>query len=72
MPGRAQLNRFRLRVRIRLKARDDNAGDFALDQPLDGVQKTGFIDAHQRNRFTAGARAAGAPDAMNVILRYIR
>src|ERR1019366_9772552 len=61
-------NRFCLRVRIRREAGDHFLRNLALDQFLDVAQECVLVDAYQRDRFAACARAAGAANALHVIV----
>src|SRR5437667_8395315 len=60
-------HRLRDRVRIRLEAGDYLPRNGALDEALDIAQEYMFVDAHQRDRLTVGARTPRAADAMDVV-----
>ena len=42
-----------------------------LDEPLDVAQEAVFVHAHQRDRLAGRARAAGAADAVHVVLGHV-
>ncbi len=46
--------------------------DPALDEALDRAKLAMFVVRHERYRKPAGARAAGAADAMHVVFRHLR
>src|SRR5450631_2960248 len=46
--------------------------DLAVDEPLDGGEERTILGAHQRQRLSGLARAAGAADAVHVILGNVR
>src|SRR3989344_3852496 len=57
--------------RVRLEALDHGLRDIALEQALDVAQVIALVHAHQRDRLPFLAGAAGAADAMHVILRHV-
>ena len=62
----------RLRRRLDdLEYRSGDDGNAAAEYPLDVAQQSGFVARDQRDGFARGAGAAGAADAMHVILRHV-
>src|SRR5205085_6547220 len=60
------------RAAARLEARHGAVLDLAVDQPFDRGHQRAFFGAHQRHRLAFHTRAAGAADAMHVILGDVR
>ena len=56
---------------VGLEARHHLARDRPLDEPLDVAQEHVLVDAHQRDRLALVAGAAGAADAVHVILGHV-
>ena len=59
-------------VRRRREAGDDLLRDLVLDQPLDVAQEAVLVDRDERDRLARRAGAAGATDAVHVVLGDVR
>src|SRR2546428_9404407 len=55
-----------------LEARHRAALDLAVDEPLDGGEQRPFLGADERDCLALDAGAAGAADAVHVILGHVR
>ena len=64
-------DRLGARARIGLEAGDHGSRQRPLDQPLDVAQELVLVDADERDGLARGARATGAPDPMDVIVRHV-
>ncbi|HPP83755.1 MAG TPA: hypothetical protein PLZ50_09350, partial [Rubrivivax sp.] len=67
----AENDRLGALARCRFEAGDHAPGNGVPHELLDVVQEALLVQAHERDRLAAGAGAAGAADAVHIVLGHV-